>query len=179
MKHLPNILTSIRIFVAGIFAWFFMEQDYTACCISFGVSMLTDVLDGALARAFGWVSNLGKILDPVADKISLLVISICFYSVGWIPGFMLAAVIIKEGLMLLGGLIMLRSHTVAYSDLYGKAATSLFSASIVMALLRELDISPVISSICSLSTLIFGLSIFCSFVALIHYVRTQFLRRSA
>ena len=75
MKHLPNILTSIRILMAGVFAYFFMEDNYTACCVSFGVSMLTDVLDGALARANNWVSDLGKILDPVADKVTLLVIS--------------------------------------------------------------------------------------------------------
>lgn len=179
MKHLPNILTSIRIFVAGVFAWFFMKQDYTACCVSFGVSMLTDVLDGSLARAFGWVSNLGKILDPVADKITLLVISACFYSAGWIPGYLLIAVIIKETLMMLGGFIMLRRRTVAYSDFFGKAATSLFSASIIMALLKALDISPVFHAIGSLSTAVFALSVVFSFVALVHYGRTQFVRRGA
>lgn len=179
MKHLPNILTSTRIFIAGVFAWFFMKQDYTACCVSFGISMLTDVLDGALARAFGWVSNLGKILDPVADKITLLVISVCFYSAGWIPGYLLIAVIIKEALMMLGGFIMLRRRTVAYSDFFGKAATSLFSASIIMALLKALDIAPIFAAIGSLSTAVFGLSVVFSFVALVHYGRTQFVRSGA
>lgn len=179
MKHLPNILTSIRIFMAGVFAYFFMKHDYIACSISFGISMLTDVLDGALARANNWVSDLGKILDPIADKVTLLVISACFYSAGWIPEYMLVAVIIKEALMMVGGLIMLRCNAVAYADRFGKAATTLFSTSIVMALLRELNISPLITSICSLSTIAFGLSIAFSFVALIHYGRTQFANRKA
>lgn len=179
MKHLPNILTSIRILMAGVFAYFFMKHDYIACCVSFGVSMLTDILDGALARANNWISDLGKILDPVADKVTLLVISVCFYSVGWIPEFMLIAVIVKEAMMLIGGLIMLRCNAVAHSDSFGKAATTLFSTSIVMALLKELDISPLITYVCSLSTFVFGLSVAFSFAALIHYGRTQFARRKA
>lgn len=179
MKHLPNVLTSIRILMAGVFAYYFIKDDYTACCVSFGISMLTDVLDGALARTYNWVSDLGKILDPIADKVTLLVISACFYSVGWIPQYMLIAVIIKEAAILIGGLIMLRCHAVAHADSFGKAATTLFSTSIVMALLKELDIAPFITSVCSLSTLVFGLSIVFSFVALVHYGRTQFAQRKA
>lgn len=179
MKHIPNILTSIRILMAGVFAYFFIEDNYTACSVSFGISMLTDVLDGALARANNWVSDLGKILDPVADKVTLLVISACFYRAGWIPQFMLIAVIIKEAMMLIGGLIMLRCNAVAYSDVFGKAATTLFSTSIVMALIKELTVSPFLSRICDASTFVFGLSVVFSFVALIHYARTQFARRKA
>jgi len=74
---------------------------------------------------------------------------------------------------------MLRYKAVAYADTFGKAATTLFSTSIVMALLRELDISPFITSVCSLSTLVFGLSVAFSFVALVHYGRTQFAQRKA
>ena len=179
MKHIPNILTSIRILMAGVFAYFFINDNYTACCASFGISMLTDVLDGMLARANNWVSDLGKILDPVADKVTLLVISVCFYRAGWIPQYMMIAVIIKESMMMLGGLIMLRYKAVAYADTFGKAATTLFSTSIVMALIRELNFSPFLTRICSASTFIFGLSVVFSFVALVHYGRTQFAQRKA
>ncbi len=179
MRHIPNILTSIRIFMAGVFAFFFLQHEYVACSISFGISMLTDVLDGALARANNWVSDLGKILDPVADKVTLLVISACFYRAGWIPQFMLIAVILKETMMLVGGFIMLRCNAVAHSDVFGKAATTLFSTSIVMALIRELNFSPFLTRICDASTFVFGLSVVFSFVALIHYGRTQFARRKA
>ena len=139
----------------------------------------SDVLDGMLARANNWVSDLGKILDPVADKVTLLVISICFYRAGWIPQYMMIAVIIKESIMMLGGLIMLRYKAVAYADTFGKAATTLFSTSIVMALIRELNFSPFLTRICSASTFIFGLSVAFSFVALVHYGRTQFAQRKA
>ena len=133
MKNLPNILTLVRIACAGVFAYFFVCHQYNACVITFIISMVSDVLDGAIARKYGCVSDLGKVLDPLADKITLLVVSVCFYTEGWIIWPMLAAVIIKESLMIIGGLIMLRSNVVAYSDRFGKASTVLFCASITMA----------------------------------------------
>ena len=92
---------------------------------------------------------------------------------------MLAAVIIKESLMIIGGLIMLRSNVVAYSDRFGKASTVLFCASITMALLEKSPLPLLLRRICGLSTVLFCMSIVCSFIALGHYARTQFMRRKA
>ena len=165
------MLTSIRIALAGVFAYFFAQDNHDACMITFAVSMLTDVLDGAIARKFNCISDLGKILDPLADKLTLLTISICFFSSGLIPKYMLIAIIVKESLMLIGGVIMLRNKAVAYSDKFGKAATTLFSTSIVMALLKEY---PAFAFLGNLYVAVFGFSIICSFVALVHYANTQF-----
>lgn len=171
MKHIPNILTSIRIAAAGVFAYFFAQDNHDACVYTFALSMLTDVLDGAIARKFNCISDLGKILDPLADKLTLLVISICFFSSGLIPKYMLIAIIVKESLMLIGAVIMLRHKAVAYSDAFGKAATTLFSTSIILALLRGYS---AFSFLGDLYVPVFGLSIICSFVALFHYANTQF-----
>lgn len=179
MKNLPNILTLVRIVCAGVFAHFFVCHQYKACVATFIISMVSDVLDGAIARKYGCVSDLGKVLDPFADKITLLVVSICFYAEGWINGLMLAAVIIKESLMIIGGLIMLRSNVVAYSDRFGKASTVLFCASITMALLSKFPLPKLLLDVCGLSTALFCMSIVCSFIALIHYARTQFMHRKA
>lgn len=179
MKNLPNILTLVRIACAGVFAYFFVCHQYNACVITFIISMVSDVLDGAIARKYGCVSDLGKVLDPLADKITLLVVSVCFYTEGWIIWPMLAAVIIKESLMIIGGLIMLRSNVVAYSDRFGKASTVLFCASITMALLEKSPLPLLLRRICGLSTVLFCMSIVCSFIALGHYARTQFMHRKA
>ena len=162
MKNLPNILTLVRIACAGVFAYFFVCHQYNACVITFIISMVSDVLDGAIARKYGCVSDLGKVLDPLADKITLLVVSVCFYKEGWIIWPMLAAVIIKESLMIIGGLIMLRSNVVAYSDRFGKASTVLFCASITMALLEKSPLPLLLRRICGLSTALFCMSIVCS-----------------
>ena len=158
MKNLPNILTLVRIACAGVFAYFFVCHQYNACVITFIISMVSDVLDGAIARKYGCVSDLGKVLDPLADKIT---------------------VIIKESLMIIGGLIMLRSNVVAYSDRFGKASTVLFCASITMALLEKSPLPLLLRRICGLSTALFCMSIVCSFIALGHYARTQFMHRKA
>ncbi len=161
MKNLPNILTLVRIACAGVFAYFFVCHQYNACVITFIISMVSDVLDGAIARKYGCVSDLGKVLDPLADKITLLVVSVCFYTEGWIIWPMLAAVIIKESLMIIG------------------ASTVLFCASITMALLEKSPLPLLLRRICGLSTALFCMSIVCSFIALGHYARTQFMRRKA
>ena len=150
MKNLPNILTLVRIACAGVFAYFFVCHQYNACVITFIISMVSDVLDGAI-----------------------------FYTEGWIIWPMLAAVIIKESLMIIGGLIMLRSNVVAYSDRFGKASTVLFCASITMALLEKSPLPLLLRRICGLSTALFCMSIVCSFIALGHYARTQFMHRKA
>ena len=168
MKNLPNILTLVRIACAGVFAYFFVCHQYNACVITFIISMVSDVLDGAIARKYGCISDLGKVL-----------VSVCFYTEGWIIWPMLAAVIIKESLMIIGGLIMLRSNVVAYSDRFGKASTVLFCASITMALLEKSPLPLLLRRICGLSTALFCMSIVCSFIALGHYARTQFMHRKA
>ena len=85
-------------------------------------------------------------------------VSVCFYTEGWIIWPMLAAVIIKESLMIIGGLIMLRSNVVAYSDRFGKASTVLFCASITMALLEKSPLPLLLRRICGLSTALFCMS---------------------
>jgi len=175
MKNVPNILTALRMSCSLFFAFFFLRAQYTGCILVFAFSMLSDVLDGAIARRFNCESNLGKILDPLADKLMLIAVSICFYIRALIPLYMFLAIIIKEGVMLLGGVIMLRSNVVAYSDVYGKAATTIFSCSIAACLLQ---MYPAFAFLGSLYLFLFGISIVCSFIALVHYGRTQFAKRA-
>ncbi|MBR5713401.1 MAG: CDP-alcohol phosphatidyltransferase family protein, partial [Clostridia bacterium] len=98
---------------------------------------LTDVLDGYLARRFNWITKLGKLLDPFADKFMLLSVLACLVSIGKLPWFVLVIVVIKEILMVVGGLVMLRKRKVAvYADWWGKVATGLFFASITLMLAK-------------------------------------------
>ena len=74
-KYIPNILSSFRIVLVAVFAWVFLATYPDGILASVGIFMLsglTDVVDGALARHFGWVSRVGKVLDPIADKVLVL-----------------------------------------------------------------------------------------------------------
>ena len=121
MKHIPNTLSAIRLIMVGIFAYFFQQENYLAAVLVYGAAFLTDILDGYLARHFHWITNLGKILDPLADKLMLLCSLFCFYWEGWLPLFIPLVAAIKELAMLLGGLMVLgKRKLVVVSDWWGK-----------------------------------------------------------
>ena len=178
MKHIPNILSSLRIVMVGVFAWLFLSAripaHYYWALGVFVLAFLTDVLDGFLARTFNWVTPVGKLLDPLADKLmaitALVVILIgkSGQSLFWIYLALVILVGVKEILMLVGGMIMLRQRKVAYSDWYGKTATGLFAIGIALTLL-----SFVFDSIEPWNIAVLSASIGLSYVALAHYARTQ------
>ena len=183
MKHIPNILSSLRIAMVGVFAWLFITAfpNHTArywwALGVFVLAFLTDVLDGFLARTFNWVTPVGKLLDPIADKLmavtALVVILIAEAKAGddygiYLTLFVLVAV--KEGLMLIGGLVMLRQRKVAYSDWYGKSATGLFAVGIVLTLL-----SFPIPDVQPWNIAVLSGAVALSYFAMAHYAKTQFL----
>ena len=185
MKHIPNILSTLRIGMVGGFAWLFCTAfpDHPArywwAIGVFVLAFLTDVLDGFLARTFNWVSPLGKLLDPLADKLmsvtALIAILIGKQQRGsdlfWIYLTLVILIMVKEALMIAGGLIMLKQRKVAYSDWYGKTATGLFAIGIVMTLL-----SFVVEEIEPWNIAVLAAAIALSYVALAHYAKTQLFR---
>ena len=70
--NLPNVLTSVRILFIPVFAWLVLSQQWWWAFGLFAVLMLTDKLDGDIARARGLVTDFGKIADPIADKALML-----------------------------------------------------------------------------------------------------------
>jgi CDP-diacylglycerol--glycerol-3-phosphate 3-phosphatidyltransferase len=125
--HLSDQLTAARALavpvVVVLFAWDFPGHDYWATAI-FAVAMATDWLDGWYARRTGRSSNLGRLLDPVADK--LLVMATFIMLVGRVlPAWMVAAIVARE--FLLSGLRLAaleRGVVIGARDL-GKLKTSL------------------------------------------------------
>ena len=181
MKHIPNILSSFRILLVGVFAWLFLTgciphpDNYWWALGVYVLAFFTDVLDGFLARTFNWITPVGKLLDPLADKLmaltALVVILIAKASEGedyaiYLALFVLVAV--KEGLMFAGGLFMLHRKKVAYSDWYGKTATGLFAFGIVLTLL-----SFPIDSIQPWNIAVLSAAVALSYFAMAHYAKTQ------
>ena len=181
MKHIPNILSAFRIVLVGVFAWLFLTskiahpQNYWWALGVYVLAFLTDVLDGFLARTFNWITPVGKLLDPLADKLmavtALVVILIAKARAGEDYGIYLALfvlVAVKEGLMLAGGLFMLRRRKVAYSDWYGKTATGLFAFGIVLTLL-----SFPIDSIQPWNIAVLSAAVALSYSSMAHYAKSQ------
>lgn len=135
MRHIPNILTCMRILMVIAFIVFFVRESYMVCLILYVLAFLTDVLDGYLARKFNWVSDFGKLIDPFADKFMLLSALICLVCVDAFPLYLFIVLAAKELLMIFGGLFLLKKKNIAvYADMSGKLATGLFFASITLSL---------------------------------------------
>ena len=77
MRHLPNLLTLLRLLLTLPIAWLLLSERFAAALWLFAVAGASDALDGFLARRFGWVSRVGSVLDPLADKLLLVTSYVC------------------------------------------------------------------------------------------------------
>ena len=128
-KHIPNILSVLRLLMALAFAAVFVvlpERLYIAVIV-FVAAGVTDVVDGYLARRNGWITDAGKILDPLADKLMQIIALICTVARGLVPWWLLLPIVLKELTMGIGSVVFYRMFgTIGVSKNYGKAYTVLF-----------------------------------------------------
>ncbi len=146
--NLPNILSYFRIILIPLFVITYMkadaqnEQYYYISTAVLVLSGLTDVLDGIIARKFNLITALGKILDPLADKLTQLTMVICLaIKLKSLPIMIVLMIfIIKEVLMLTCGFIMIRKDiTIHGSKWFGKLATVVFYIVMgLIALIRDM-----------------------------------------
>ena len=136
MKHIPNILSSFRIALIPFFVWQMLAGSTLAAGLILLASGITDTLDGQLARRFGWITDLGKILDPIADKLTQTAVSICFiirFPQLW---FFFAVLIAKDLVMLtLGGYLTKGGVKIEGAKWFGKVATVVFYVVMILIVL--------------------------------------------
>ena len=127
MRHIPNILTVLRLLLVPVFViLFFTVAPIAALPISW-LAAITDVLDGYLARRNGWVSRFGKMLDPVADKLMQGALLFSLVIGGFLPWPFAIPFVLKELAQGVCGFLMLRRRSVVVvSRWYGKTALTLF-----------------------------------------------------
>ena len=138
LKNIPNILSIIRILLVGLFIFVFFNNypdNLLWALVVFLTAGLTDIIDGFLARRFNWITNLGKILDPFADKLMQCTVLICMLTKKLIPAWLVIPFILKEFLMLLGGLLIIKKRSVVVvSNVFGKMTVVFFYAAVVLCI---------------------------------------------
>lgn len=128
---IPNWMCFVRIALIPVFSVLFVKESYIAAFIVMIVAALTDVFDGKIARKYNMVSNLGKILDPIADKLSqiaiVVILIVKFWSFDGPLKYLLFLFIFKEFVMVIAGAILLSlgMRPVA-AEVWGKVATVVF-----------------------------------------------------
>lgn len=140
--NVPNTLTAIRMLLIPVYVAFFSNGlKYQALGVFLAAS-LTDLLDGMIARLCHQITNLGKLMDPLADK--LMVLTVLFsMAIGnraipaVVPWAAVGIVLSKELLLMAGGLLMFRQHIVVHSFWIGKVAHTLFIAGLTATFFHD------------------------------------------
>ena len=130
-KHIPNILTVARFFLIPFIIYFIIVDKYILAFLFLTISGLTDVLDGVIARKFNFITNFGKLIDPLADKATQISVLITLTIKDVIPFWMIVIVALKEATMIAGASFLYGKELVVSSRWYGKLSTVLFYVAIV------------------------------------------------
>lgn len=165
--NLPNLLTGIRILLvpALLIAFFHSPKDHQlVSLVIFLAAGLTDCLDGYCARRLNQITNLGKVLDPIADKLLTASTLLCLVWLKAISWIVLAVIVAKELYMAWGAAKCLRRGIEIQADLYGKIATVLFYPAALLC--WPWHMNAVLSVI---GHVLVYLSAACSLIAAAHY----------
>lgn len=131
LKTIPNILSLFRIALIIPFVIFFLQKNYIAAAIAIILSGISDALDGFIARKFNQITDLGKMLDPLADKLTLISIMICIVILFPIVLPVVIVLIIKDVVMMIGASILLKDDIKPpAARWYGKIGTVMFYVSV-------------------------------------------------
>ncbi len=134
---IPNWLSFLRIALIPVFVVLFLKGYVLAAVIVMACAAITDLFDGKIARKFNQVSNLGKLLDPIADKLSQMAIVIVLIVTYWDNAirYLFMFFILKEIIMLLGGAILLsKGMRPTAAEIWGKVATTIFYIGMIILL---------------------------------------------
>lgn len=130
--NIPNLLTVMRIALLPLICRRFFLKDLGGAMNVYVISMLTDVVDGWVARKTNQVTTIGKLLDPIADKVSTITLLTLFVIDGQIPLWLLLLESAKEAAMVAGGWIAFKNGIVVYALPIGKITTVVFFLSMVL-----------------------------------------------
>ena len=168
-KNVPNILTIIRFLLIPFIVFYIFSGNYILAFVFFTISGLTDIADGFIARKFNLISNFGKLMDPLADKLTQIATIASLTLKDIIPIWILAIVLLKELIMIAGASFLYGKDVVVYSKWYGKLATVLFYVAIVFSLLINQFELPSIWS--NLDLWLFYLALFATVFSLLMYIK--------
>lgn len=135
--NLPNILTIIRFIIVPFMTYFLINENFTIAILLYVLASATDVLDGFIARKFNLITDLGKFLDPLADKLLQFAALVGLWVVGLIPLWIVVIFFIKEISMGLGAIKLLKKHIIIQSKWFGKLSTIFFFMAIVASMLSS------------------------------------------
>ena len=150
--NLPNKLTVLRVIMIPFFVVFMLfnitgAADKWIALVIFCVASLTDMLDGKIARKYNLVTNFGKFMDPLADKLLVCSALICMIELGQLPAWMVIIIISREFIISGFRLVAADNGVVIAASYWGKFKTT-FQMIAVILLIFNLEALRLLADIC-------------------------------
>ncbi|MBQ3899516.1 MAG: CDP-diacylglycerol--glycerol-3-phosphate 3-phosphatidyltransferase [Lachnospiraceae bacterium] len=177
--NVPNIMTTVRViliipFVLALLGathgWYGENNFFTACIVAdaiFIIASLTDLFDGKIARKYNLVTNFGKFMDPLADKVLVCSGLICLVEMGRVPAWIVIIIIAREFIISGFRLVASDAGIVIAASYWGKWKTTLQMTLVIMAIL---DLSPYIPFYGILMTVVMYLALILTVISLVDYI---------
>ena len=139
--NIPNLLTIFRLALVPVVIILIYYNMTMAALIIYLTACATDLLDGFIARRFNMITEEGVLLDPLADKLMSVGAIISFTIIGAVPVIILIIILIKEALMIGGGIFLYYKNIVTPSNIFGKAAAFVLNTAVAFTFLYKM-VSP-------------------------------------
>ena len=167
--NLPNKLTVLRVILVPVFVLFLLANitpyDKWIALVIFIVASLTDLLDGKIARKYNLVTNFGKFMDPLADKLLVCSAMICFIAMNKMPTWMVLIVIAREFIISGFRLVASDNGVVIAASYWGKFKTAF---SMVMIIFVIMDIANPVFYV--ITQMLIWVSLVLTVISLVDYV---------
>jgi len=168
----PNLITVLRFGLVPVFVWLVVSDHYAWATLVLVILGATDWIDGYAARRLNQISTVGKWLDPVADRLALIVVAIVFVADGIAPAWLVYSIVIPDVVLIINAWVLFRGNPhLAVSNL-GKIRTALLLVGTPLLLLSQVGAAE--------SAVLEGLAIVMLAIAcLLHIVAAVFYFRLA
>ena len=134
----PNVLSALRLALVPVFVWLFVTRREEAAVVLYGLGASTDWLDGYIARRTGQITELGRLLDPLADRIYIAALVVALTIRGVLPLWLAVGIVGRDALLLaLFPLVDRRATARIRVNFIGKTATALLLGGLTFLALSE------------------------------------------
>lgn len=167
--NLPNKLTILRVILIPFFVFFLLCQggeNMTFRIISLGifiVASLTDLLDGKIARKYNLVTNFGKFMDPLADKLLVCSALICLIELNQLPAWMVIIIISREFIISGFRLVASDNGVVIAASYWGKFKTTFQMLAVIVLILK-------LPQLALLGTILIWIALVLTVISLVDYI---------
>ena len=167
--NLPNKLTTLRVIMIPFFVFFLLWQNVEnrtfrmIALALFIIASLTDLLDGKIARKYNLVTNFGKFMDPLADKLLVCSALICLIELNALPAWMVIVIISREFIISGFRLIASDNGVVIATSYWGKFKTTFQMVSVVLLILD-------IPALAFVTTICVWIALLLTIVSLVDYI---------